>query len=103
MSDDPIQRAIASLPDEPLGPERQRHVLRLAQAALEAEKSVFARADHFMMDKLMPMAFAAFIVGYSVGLVDFLKRTYMSDGKDAQAQILDAPSARPIVLASADE
>lgn len=105
MSDNPIEKAIASLPDEPLAPERQNQILRLAQTALEAEKSKFARFDHFMMDKLMPLALSTFVIWYGVGLVSFLKRTYMNDGNDQRAaatEMIKEPSAPRAIIASAD-
>lgn len=90
MSDDPIAKAIESLPDEPIAPKLAADVLRKARLSLEAEKSAISRLDHFLMDKLMPAALSAVVVWYGFGLVDFFERTYGSsapENRSAAAEV----------------
>ncbi len=74
---DPIVRAIESLPDTPIAPKLARDVAEKARLALEAESSVWSRVDRFFIDALMPAALGALTLGYAAGLVEFYGRVYV--------------------------
>ncbi|MDI1443308.1 hypothetical protein [Polyangium sp. 6x1] len=74
--EDPIVRAIESLPDAPIAPALARDVAAKARLALEAKTSLSSRLDHFFMDRLMPAALGALALGYAAGLIEFYGRVY---------------------------
>jgi hypothetical protein len=76
-NEDPIAKAIESLPDEPISPALARNVGRNARAALEGESHFWVRFDRLWMDRLMPVALGSSALVYMLGLVDFLGRTYV--------------------------
>jgi hypothetical protein len=85
QNSDPIEKAITSLPDEPIAPRLAAEVQQKARLHLEADRGFAWRLDHFMMDQLMPAALSAVLVGYGFGLVDYFQKTYVNESVPVNA------------------
>ena len=89
-----IEKAIKSLPDEPIAPKFAAEVQQKARLHLEANRGFAFRVDQFVMDQLMPAALSAVLIGYGFGLVDYFHKTYVNENASVTVSVSSSSSRR---------